>query len=291
MRTDKAVVPLPAREPFDFSKSVSFLCSFAPGEGDQQVASGRLHKALRVAGRDVWVEVGPGPGGVAVEISADGLDDSLVELTKDRVRFWLSLDDNLSGFYRVAQDDPGFAPVVEQLHGYHQVKFATPWENVAWAILATRCPLAVARASKDRLVEALSSVTADGLPLPFPDAEQVAQAGRDRVAELVGNQRKADYLLGAAHKWPSLSEQELRHGGLDEATRMLTSLPGIGPWSAQFVLVRGLGRMEILPDDKALCRAAARAYGRAVSPADLPDLAERYGSQRGYWAHYLRASG
>jgi len=71
----------------------------------------------------------------------------------------------------------------------------------------------------------------------------------------------------------------------------LLGLPGIGPWSATFVLIRGLGRMEHAPPDKELLRAATRVYGHTGDEHELARLAAPYGPWQGYWAHYLRAGG
>ncbi|GAB2570387.1 hypothetical protein GCM10027269_27180 [Kribbella endophytica] len=245
-------------------------------------------KALRVGGETVLAEVSA--QGTAVEVRLTGArGDTATEAALDRVRFFLSLDDELGEFYALADD--AFRPVVERLYGYHQVKFSSPWENVAWAILSQRTPRAVAVQAKAALIERTGNLLeADGIVHPaFPDAEQVAAL--DDLAEVVGNVRKAGYLQGAARRWLDLSEQELRDAPYDEAKEQLLSLPGIGPWSAMFVMIRGLGRTDELPTEKEFLRAAARVYGRALDEEALIQLSERYGPWRGYWAHYLRADG
>ena len=72
--------------------------------------------------------------------------------------------------------------------------------------------------------------------------------------------------------------------------RFLLSLPGIGPGSATFVLIRGLGRMDRLSDDAELLRAATSVYGHEVDADEAAVLASRYAPMPGYWAHYLRAA-
>lgn len=274
--------------PFDFGLSLRFVGGFSPTAGEQQVGGGRLVKALRVDGETVLAEVSA--QGAAVEVRLTGArGDAAVEAALDRIRFFLSLDDELEEFYALADD--AFRPVVERLYGYHQVKFSSPWENVAWAILSQRTPRAVAVKAKAALIERTGNLfEADGILHPaFPDAEQVAAL--DDLAEVVGNVRKAGYLQGAARRWLDLSEQELREAPYDEAKEQLLSLPGIGPWSAMFVMIRGLGRTDELPTEKEFLRAAARVYGRALDEKALIQLSERYGPWRGYWAHYLRADG
>jgi DNA-3-methyladenine glycosylase II len=282
---------LPAAAPFDFDLSLRFVAGFSPTAGEQHIGGGRLTKALRVDGRTVLADVSAAPGGEpALDVRLTGADDdSVVEAALDRVRFFLSLDDDLTGFYALADDV--FEPVVRQLYGYHQVKFSSPWENVVWAILSQRTARRVAVKEKSALVHRIGNEIEhdDAVHRAFPDAEQVA--GLDDLAATIGNERKAGFLQGAARRWLELSETELREAPYDQAKAQLLSLPGIGPWSATFVLIRGLGRMDETPVEKQLMRAAAGIYGEYVDEDALMRLSERYGPWRGYWAHYLRAAG
>ena len=86
-----------------------------------------------------------------------------------------------------------------------------------------------------------------------------------------------------------VEESFLRTAPTEEVERFLLSLPGIGPWSAIFVLIRGLGRMDRLPDDAELLRSATSVYGHEVDSDEAAVLARRYEPVPGYWAHYLRA--
>jgi DNA-3-methyladenine glycosylase II len=284
---------LPAAAPFDFTASLRFVCQFAPTAGEQQVESGRLTKALRVAGETVVAEVAAGDGS-AVDVRLTGAStEATVQAALDRVRFFLSLDDDLTAFYAAAEEDAPFLAVVRRLQGYHQVKFSSPWENVAWAILSQRTPRALATQAKTALIERTGNlVELDGAVHPaFPDASQIAALSPAELVECIGNERKAGYLQGSARRWLELSEAELRVAPYDDVREQLLSLPGIGPWSSTFVLIRGLGRMDQAPPDKELLRAAARVYGQSVDETTLGRLAERYGAWQGYWAHYLRAGG
>jgi len=71
-----------------------------------------------------------------------------------------------------------------------------------------------------------------------------------------------------------------------------SQLKGIGPWSAHFVLIRGLGRMERLStvfDELSL--AVAKIYKGKEEPmaeGEVRGLAEKYGKWQRYWAYYSR---
>lgn len=133
---------LAARQPFDFTRSMAFLGAFAPMAGEQRLGAGSLTKAVREAGVGATVAftVRAAPGGVTCRLhTAPGatptptLTPAQRARVLDRVRFFLSLDDDLGPLYARAAGDAAFAPVLRALHGFHQVKLTTPFENACWA--------------------------------------------------------------------------------------------------------------------------------------------------------------
>ena len=78
-----------------------------------------------------------------------------------------------------------------------------------------------------------------------------------------------------------------------ELTARLTALRGIGPWTAQWALVRGLARPDALPlGDLALRRAVSRLYrdNAETTDADVAETAQRWRPYRTYATVYLFAA-
>jgi DNA-3-methyladenine glycosylase II len=286
--------------PFDFAKSLAFLGDFAPMRGEQTVAPGSLRKAVGVEGTAAAFEVSS--AGTVEEprlsytlYSEEQLSTARREAALDRVAFFLSLADDLRTFYALAGEDPVFAPVAEGLYGYHQVKFLTPFESACWAVLSQRSPMAMSLRMKAALVEACGGgIRVKGeLLRSFPEPEQVAALGPDGLRELIRNERRAESLGAVAHAFAEVDERFLRTAPYAEVGTWLRSIRGIGEWSASFVLLRGLGRMERVPlTEQRLLDAASRLYGRGetVTGEGLERLARPYGAWQGYWAHYLRVA-
>src|SRR5262249_14837005 len=91
---------------------------------------------------------------------------------------------------------------------------------------------------------------------------------------------------GAVRAVAALGEGFLRTAPYDDAEAALRAIRGIGPFSAQAILLRGLGRMERMdPRGAAFARAARLVYRPSWAPEAT--LA-RYGASIGYWAYYLR---
>lgn len=284
--------------PFDFAHTLRFLEGFAPGEGEQRLTGGTLTRAVRVLGRTVVCRVAAGrattdtPKLVCDLYAANPFDDATIAAARDRVGFWLSVGDDLRPFYVAAEHDAAFAPIARDWYGYHQVKFLTPFENACWAVLSQRTPLAVARATKERIVSRYGdTLTADGETyVAFPTPDDLATVSPDDLLDTVRHSRKADYLGAVIAAWQGVDEDWLRHGSYDDVERWLRGIRGIGAWSAEFVLLRGLGRVERIAPDDSLLRAAARVYGHSLAPEAFAAIAARYGDWRGYWGHYLRVA-
>ena len=282
------VIDLPATPPFDFGASLRFVRDFPATRGEQHVEDGVLREAARAGGRAVGLRVRASGDGLRCEIVSDGPPQANDVAVAVRERF--GLDDDLGPVYERAAADPPFAAVADRLHGYHQVRFGSPLELLCWALLCRRTPMAVARRSKAALVAACGNeVELDGVALrAFPDLDQLLGFTETELAELVGNTRTARYLHGALRGWAELDGDLLRHGDPDAADAALRGLPGIGPWSAGFLMIRGFGRTERAAPDRESLAAASRVYGRPVDAGEFTRLAARYGDHRGYWAHYLR---
>ncbi len=283
-------------QPFDFAKSLAFIDGFPPTRGEQFRAGLSLTRGVMVSGHPVvfrLVEAGSGLQYQAWSESAASLEP-LRPMIEDRLRFFLSLDDALEPFYAIGRRDDAFAPLVDRLYGFHQVKFMTPFENAVWAVLTQRTPMARARRMKEALIAAHgATVTVDAQRYPiFPQADQLAGLTEPELAERINHAQKAAYLSNVIAAFARVDEPWLRTAPTLEVEAWLRNIPGIGPWSAAFILIRGLGRMDATLDaGEEISRAVGATYlfGRPATAREIAALAAPYGPMQGYWTYYLRA--
>jgi DNA-3-methyladenine glycosylase II len=286
------------RPPFDFAKSLGFLDAFSPTAGEQAIDNLSLTKAVTLNGRAVAFELRNSgtidqPALSYTLYSEQPLDEDAHEAMRDRIRFFLSLDDDLAPFYSIGQADPQFALIISRLYGLHQPKFLTPFEITCWAVLCQRIPLPIAHQIKLALVERWgTSITINGETYcAFPEPQQLAAVDPTELATVVRNTRKVDYLQAVIHYFLEVDEHWLRSGNYDEVAAALKSIRGIGEWSLHFILVRGLGRMEgVSSIDKELLKAAEKIYnqGQPMTPNDIQPIIDRYRDTQGFWALYSR---
>ncbi len=292
---------LTATPPFSLAQSLAFLGGFPPTEGEQRFEQQAVTKALSHTGQAVVyrLQAADPAGSTALAYtlwSATPLSAADQAAVADRIAFFLSLDDDLRPFYAIGNADPVFAPIIEQLYGLHQVKFPTPFENAAWAVLTQRNRMDIATNMKRRLTDRYGpNLTVDGTPYAaFPEPAVLATAAPGDLAALVGTERRAGYLQAVAEAFAGADEAWLRHGPYDEVNAWLQGVRGLGPWSAGFIMVRGLGHMNRLPPGEGRRDAALARYygnGQMPSPDRLRAITDPYGPWIGYWAYYLRAAG
>ncbi|MGH3148492.1 MAG: DNA-3-methyladenine glycosylase family protein [Rubrobacter sp.] len=106
--------------------------------------------------------------------------------------------------------------------------------------------------------------------------------------------RKVEYLrrLGREATTGRLDAAYLRSLPVEEALAGLRELPGIGPFSAELILLRGAGEPDLLPSNEPRPgRAVAMAYGLEMAPTsrELEEIAERWQPYRTWVSLHLRA--
>lgn len=225
--------------------------------------------------------------------SAAPITQELEHACQERLRFYLSLDDDLTPFYERAKDDPAFWALVETLYGFHQVKFTTPFEAACWAIITQRTPNTFAKKSLRKLAQGCGSqIVLKGTRYhAFPDAGQLLEAGTSVILDATNNMRKAERLIALAEAFVTVDEAFLRDAPRREVSRWLKKIKGVGAWSVDFILLHGLGRMEQAPwQDMWLLDAVSAVYtkGLTIHQGDAKLIAQRYAPYAGYWAHYLK---
>ena len=242
---------------------------------------------------DSWHTVGvrldqPAGGPVRVRVLANPGHAPLSEVQASLERV-LSLDADGAGFAAVAARDPVVGELRARHPGIRPVLFPSPYEAAARAIIGHQLPVRQAAAITARIAEAHGvavDLAGHGL-FGFPAPERLAALPPVRGLAA----RKVEQLrgLGEAAAAGRLRSARLRALPRDQALADLQQLPGIGPFSAELVMLRGVGEPDAFPrTEQRLHRAMTAAYDLGAAPdlAALEAVAERWRPYRN-WAGLL----
>ncbi len=284
--------------PFDFGLTADNQPYFR--QGDQ--GNPAQYRRLLDLGDDlvlatVSVEGSPTPPRLAVKLEGDTLDAAAIHAAQGQLELLLATRQELGSFYAFAQQDPVMALLVKTFYGMHLSRGLSVYETIAQAILGQQLAAGVARVIRGLLVETYGPSRQFGgqhyFAFPRPDTLAGASIADLRRSKL--SQRKAEYLQGIARA------QLETPGGLDrlldlpdaEAVKAATSLRGVGPWTAQWVLSRALGRPDAFPSgDLALQRIVSRLYfdDKPITPPQLEEFSSRWSPYRSFATAYLFAA-
>lgn len=203
------------------------------------------------------------------------------------LRRMLGLDVDPAVLSALPRVDRRLAPTVQALRGLRPPRFPDLFEAFANVIPFQQVSLDAGVAAVRRLVERFSSPRdLEGRRFyAFPSAERIANARVESVRATGLSTAKARALHGVARLIAEgeLREEEIERLSSAEAMRRLVDLPGIGPWSAGLLLLRGFGRLDSFPaKDIGVARGLASVLGIAPdAPFDLASYSARFGDAKG----------
>jgi AraC family transcriptional regulator of adaptative response / DNA-3-methyladenine glycosylase II len=275
---------LAARQPHDRDGVLRWLAARALA-GVEDAQNGVYRRTLRLPGGLGLVTLEPEAGYVRATFRLDGLADLAAAVHRCRRLFDLDADPYAYG--AVLGKDSALAPLVSANAGLRVPGAVDGAESAIRAVLGQQVSLAAARTAGERLVAAHgSSLDRPDGPLThaFPTPAAVASASLDGL----GLPRARRHTLRELARRLASSELVL-DGGADraETQRRLLEIPGIGPWTATYILLRALGDPDALPAGDLGLRRAARAMGLPGSAADLELRSRLWQPWRAYAAHYL----
>lgn len=181
--------------------------------------------------------------------------------------------------------DPALAPLLHGQRGLRLPLHADLFGGLLWAIVGQQVTFAFACQLRRRVVERTSTVIGEGLYAP-PSPSAVAALEESDLVAMGLTRARAACLVGVSRRVASgeLSLDALARGTATRAERTLLALPGLGPWSANYVMLRTFGFQDALPvGDTALGTELQRFFALESRPGRAGTLAlmSRFAPYRG----------
>jgi DNA-3-methyladenine glycosylase II len=224
-------------------------------------------------------------------------DTLFAELTS-QARFLWGLDEDVKAHHASMASDPDMAPLLERFGGLRIVRAPDMYEALLVAVIGQQVSVRAAQSIRRRLMENKGRrVTVDGTSGKekhyfYPTPQQLIKAGELALRGQGLSRQKATYLLEIAKR---AAAGELDRGKFsvlsdEEALGRLEEIKGVGRWTAEIALMRGLGRHDVFPaGDLGLQVAVQKLRGLPERPSEkeLRKIAERWAGWRSYAAFYL----
>jgi AraC family transcriptional regulator, regulatory protein of adaptative response / DNA-3-methyladenine glycosylase II len=285
MKRSDAILRLAYRPPYDWAHLQAFLARRAL-PGVERVDARGYARTLACPRGDALIAARALPGEDVLELRVAGAQPSVLPALAGLAQRVFDLARDPARIGRELATDPLIGPLVAQRPGLRIPGAWDPFECTVRAVLGQQVSVAAGRTFAARLIERCGETLragGEGLTHLFPTAARLARANLAGLG-MTGARTAALKSLARA-----VLERRLDFGAASaDVTAALAALPGIGPWTAQYVALRALGDPDAFPHgDWVLRRMAAPPGARVLSVRELEERAQRWRPWRGYATIHL----
>ena len=275
---------------YSLVKSISLAAkaAFIEGFSNPQIAEIYLAFPLEGSWKSVSVKVKEEPNQLTMTV-LDNPENATIEAIEAQIKRILCLDVDGTAFTEVGKKDVVIEKLQEQQRGLRPVLFNSPYEAAARAIITHQLPLKVAANITNRIAKDFGTKlkTEQGEIYAFPTPNQLIEL--PFINGLA--QRKVEQLrkLGKVADESWFRTEHLKSLNREEAMEKLQSIAGISPFSAELIMVRGVGDADYFPlTEKRLHNAMISTYNLEKEPEIkvLQAIAEQWQPFRS-WAGLL----
>lgn len=278
------------RPPYDFSAMLDFLRGRAL-PGVEVVDTRSYARAFGPAEAPGWLRVSAWPGARehALKLELHSARPALLLDTVNRLRRMFDLDADPEAIARTLQVDPRLRPLLKRRPGLRIPSGWDGFEIAVRAVVGQQVSVAAARTLTTRLAQRFGTalpeaLAARGFTQLFPTPEALADADltgigltRSRAATV---QAIARALLDGQVDFSPDSP-------LDRFVARWVALPGIGPWTAQYIALRALGHPDAFPAEDLVLQKTLPTDGSRLSARTLHSHADAWRPWRGYAVMHL----
>jgi DNA-3-methyladenine glycosylase II len=284
--------------PFDFDLSAEIF-----SHGDKQIQKyerGKFWQVIRVNGKLILI---------AMEASGTVDDPTLsVELRSNKkiskkekekaeeiICTLFNLELELEPFYDEMKSEKVIVGLTQKFRGLKSPTTPTVFEALIDSIVEQQISLNIAESIERKLIKTFGDrLNPDGeFYYAFPTPQRLASASIEQLRSCGLSSKKAEYIKEISE---TVSRGELdleKFKEYENAQQIISELDrirGIGVWTAEMTMVRGMQKLDALPaDDLGLRRVVSHYYceDRKISGEEARRIAEKWGKWKGLAAFYL----
>ncbi len=211
---------------------------------------------------DTWVVTMEGARG----------DPSEKKVIREAVANALGMRADLGDFYRLAEREEKLGRLAGRFRGMKPPQFYSVFEGLINGIACQQISLSLGIQLLNRLAKSFGLAVRKGKTVgyAFPRPQELAGLKPENLRELGFNYQKARAMIEISRAIAEglLDLESLQKASDEEALRRLMELRGVGPWTAEYTLLRGMGRWHIFPVDDQGARNGLMRWLHLRKPLD-----------------------
>lgn len=275
---DEITLRLPYRPPYDWKGLLSFYEQRALS-GVEWIGNNTYHRTIETEGQNGQISVSCDEKKHRLIVTVSGIDLIHMRKVLQNIRRMFDVDADPEAIAHDLSHDKGLAPVIAKTPGLRLPGAWDGFEIAVRAIIGQQISVKGARTIATRLVHRLGQKR-DNETYLFPTPDRIAAGNLEGLGL---TSRRVTTLQNLAAHWKDLDRAQ----PLEQTIKELCALPGIGPWTAHYILMRSFSEPDIYPvDDLGLIRALEK-LNQPASKKDLQARAENWRPWRAYGALYL----
>lgn len=279
------------RPPFDWKAMLEYL-AYRAIPGVEVVSEDSYRRTIMMNGEQGSIEVRFLEDCNALLLRINVEQTRNLSQIVERVRVMFDLKAVSAQIESALSQDPLLAPLLARHSGIRVPVAWDGFEVAVRAILGQQVSVKGATTLVSRLARACGTeygaAEVNGLDRVFPTASQLVEANLDGMG-ITTRRIAAIKALAIA-----VRDGELRFDGsmaTDDFVARITQIPGIGPWTAQYIALRALNDPDAFPDADLILLRASAAPGTVLSPRQLQERSQSWRPWRAYavmllWREY-----
>ncbi|MFB5662484.1 DNA-3-methyladenine glycosylase family protein [Alteribacillus sp. HJP-4] len=289
-------------QPYHFGQALAYLRR-SPSLVLEKVNDKGYQRIFTFSGQPVLVRMlfqnPPNHKKITVEVCGEKVDKKILNQSVETLKRIFSLTIDPEPFHKLLLKDPVLGKQMSDYIGLRPVLIGDPYESLMWAIIGQQVNVTFANKLKMKLLDLCNnSFQVEGQSFPvLPKPQQVVELGEKKLRENQFSRQKAKYLITVSE---AVANRDINFATLakmpyEEACQSLIQYKGIGRWTAECVLMRGLGFHDVIPaGDLGIQMIVGQFYkkGERASEKEVRQIAETWSPWRSWvafvWWHQLQ---
>ena len=294
MKPEEAVLYILPAQPFRLDLTVWALRRRKENSYDTWV-NGVYKRILVIHGNPVLIKIkqtAPAPC-PKLELTLKGCKSNDCTTALQIIEQTLGVKRNLAAFYRQTEKDENLSPLFKDLKGLKPPRFPSLFEAIVNGICCQQLSLTVGIILLSRLSQNYGRAIENEVQKSFPEPDSLAKSSILELRQLGLSRQKARAIIALSNEFLSnpVEFEDLEKLDNETVIARLMKYRGVGRWTAEYVLLRGLGRLESFPgDDKGAGKNLKERLGinRPLSYHEVKSIVSRWHPFEGFvYFHFV----